>query len=338
MRSPITPTGVLLRLIVFTGLIAVLLAGVVVAIQRPVSGHTRDVEALFTDVSGLRTNDDVRMFGVAVGKVVSIDLEGNLARVKLRTQQDRPIFQSSTLAIRYQNLTGQRYLDIKQPSRTDDPMEPGSIIGTANTIPSFDITTLFNGMEPVLAEFSPEALNQFMSNAIAVVEGDGSKVGLTLDSIQKLSGYVSDQQAVISLLLRNFEQVFQMMDGKSPEMATLIQGISEVFVNLQKQVEGLIDFVNVAPSVLGPLNSLLARLGLSESSNPDLQDLLRRVFPEPQTAVDELNRLPGLLQSLAATVPPVTRGVDMNCARGAAELPAPLAVLIQGKRVSVCNE
>jgi phospholipid/cholesterol/gamma-HCH transport system substrate-binding protein len=90
MRSSITPTGVLLRLIVFTGLIAVLLAGIVVAIQRPVSGNTHDVEALFTDASGLRTNDDVRMFGVAVGKVVSIDLEGNLARVKTRLSKQRP--------------------------------------------------------------------------------------------------------------------------------------------------------------------------------------------------------------------------------------------------------
>ncbi|AYF79595.1 MCE family protein [Nocardia yunnanensis] len=313
------------------------MAGIIVAIQRPINGHTIDLEATFTDASGLHTNDDVRMFGVAVGKVSAIDLVDGRARVRFTVQRDRPVYDSSTLAIRYQNLTGQRYVDIKQPDHPGTRLTAGASIGAEHTIPSFDITALFNGMEPVLAEFSPDALNHFMSNAIAVIEGDGTAVGTTLDAIEKLSAYVSDRQAVISLLLRNFEQVAQHLGGKSPEAATLIKGISDVFVNLQKQFEGLMDFVNVAPSVLGPLNSLLARLGFTQPDNPDLQQDLRYLFPDPQTTVDLLNRLPGLLQSLIALLPATPAGVDRTCSKGSAEVPAPLAVLIGGQRVSICK-
>ncbi|MFE9577045.1 MlaD family protein [Nocardia sp. NPDC006044] len=329
--------AVLVRLIAFTALIAALLAGIGIAIQRPVDGDTGTFEAMFTDASGLRLNNDVRMFGVAVGKVRAIDLQDGQARVRFTLQQNRRLYDTSTLAIRYQNLTGQRYLDIKQPDKAGTRLSVGAKIGNEHTIPSFDITALFNGMEPVLTQFSPEALNQFMRNAIAVIEGDGTAVGATLDAIGKLSAYVSDRQAVISLLLRNFEQVSQQMGGKTPETATLVKGISDVFVNLQKQFEGLMDFVDVAPSVLGPLNSLLARLGFTQPANPDLEQDLRLLFPDPQTTVDLLNQLPGLLQSMIALLPHGATNTQPACSKGNAAVPAPLAILVAGQRISVCK-
>ncbi|NMN95528.1 MlaD family protein [Antrihabitans stalactiti] len=329
--------GLVVRLVVFTALIGALLAGIVIAIQRPVEGSTRTFEAMFTDASGLRTNADVRMFGVAVGKVTAIDLDNNQARVRFTVVDDRPVYQTSKVAIRYQNLTGQRYVDIQQPGSPGTSLEPDTLIGTDRTIPSFDITALFNGMEPVLAEFSPEAVNQFLQNAIAVIEGDGKAVGSTLDAIDKLSSFVSNRQQVVSVLLRNFEQVYEQLGGKSPETATLIQGISDVFVNLQKQFEGLMDFVDAAPSVLGPLNNLFAALGFTQPDNPDLQNDIRLLFPDPDTAIDLLNKLPGLLQSLTNLMPDPNNPVNRTCANGSAEVPGIVAVLIAGQRISICN-
>lgn len=329
--------AVILRILLFTTAIGVLLAGIVVAIQRPISGATHSFEALFTDASGLKTNADVRMFGVAVGKVTAIDLDGTNAKVRFTINQDRDVFETSTFAIRYQNLIGQRYIDIKQPNATGPILKPDTMIGTEHTVPSFDITTLFNGLEPVLKEFSPDALNQFMQNAIAVIEGDGTAIGATLDAIGTLSAFVSDRQSVISALLRNFRSVSEQLGGKSPETATLINGISEIFVTLQAQFDSLIDFINVAPSVLGPLNSLLTAVGLTRPDNPDLQTDIRLLFPDPETAVDVLNKLPGLLQSLIVLLPDPNSDYDKTCSSGAAEVPGVLSVLIAGQRISVCN-
>ncbi|TLF80782.1 MlaD family protein [Nocardia cyriacigeorgica] len=330
--------GVVVRVTVFVVLIVVLLAGIVIAIKRPVPGPTVGYHAEFTDASGLRVGDDVRMSGVAVGKVTRIDLAGSRAEVDFTVQQDHPPMQASVLAIRYQNLTGQRYIDIKQPDRAGPELPEGATVGVDHTIPSFDITALFNGMEPVLAEFSPDALNQFLRSAIAVIEGDGGAVGSTLDAIQKLSAYVTDRQAVISVLLRNFQRLSEQLGGKSPETATLIKGIADVFINLQKQFVGLMEFVTHGPSVLGPLNNLLAALGFTEPDNPDLQNDLRLLFPDPQTTADLLDRLPGLLQSLAALVPAPGNHIDPICSKGAAaKVPEPIQTLIAGQRIALCN-
>lgn len=325
------------RLVLFSALILALLFGIVVAIERPTAGETDTFEAVFTDVSGLHAGDDVRMYGLSVGKVEAVDLDGAHGSVRFTVQRDHPLFDSSVVAIRYQNLTGQRYVDVQQPVRSGVRMADASTIGLDRTVPSFDITALFNGMQPVLTEFSPEALNQFMRSALAVIEGDGGAVGATLDAVGKLSALVTDKQTVISLLLRNFERVFEQLGGKSPEATTLINGIADIFVNLQKQFEGLMDFVTVAPPVLGPLNSLLAALGFTEPNNPDLQNDLRLLVTDPQGTSDLLGKLPGLVQSLAAVIPSRDNRVNMDCTKGEAEIPGLVQLLIAGQRISVCN-
>ena len=55
---------------------ALLIWMVRVTLQRDVSGDTHSYSAVFSDVSGLRVGDDVRIAGVQVGRVDSIDILG----------------------------------------------------------------------------------------------------------------------------------------------------------------------------------------------------------------------------------------------------------------------
>ncbi|MFD0364242.1 MlaD family protein [Nocardia sp. GCM10030253] len=337
--KPTSTFSIAWKLGLFAAAMITLLAMIAAAIVRPVGGDTGTYRADFTDASGLKTGDDVRMFGVAVGKVSEISLVDGRARVEFTVQRERPVYDASSLAIRYQSLTGQRYIDIHQPEHPTPKQAKGSTIGTNRTIGSFDITQLFNGLQPVLQEFSPGALNHFTESVLAVIEGNGSGVGPALDAIEKLSAYVTDRQAVISTIVANLESISTRIGGKSPHLITLLRGLSDVFTAFQTKLDGLIDFANVAPSALGPLNSMLATLGFTETANPDLEHDLRLLFPDPDTALDQLGKLPGLLQSLSALVPSNQSAVqvDLACSKGNAEVPSMVAVLIAGQRISICQ-
>ena len=52
-------------------------------------------------------------------------------------------------------------------------------------MPSFDVTTLFNGLEPVLRQLSPEELNKFTGSLYAVLEGTGNGIGPALAAIEQ---------------------------------------------------------------------------------------------------------------------------------------------------------
>ncbi|HLS77436.1 MAG TPA: MlaD family protein, partial [Nocardia sp.] len=64
-----TQRRTLIGLVLFLVVSFVLSWLVFVTLQRGVEGSTRSYTATFTDVSGLRTGDDVRVAGVRVGRV-----------------------------------------------------------------------------------------------------------------------------------------------------------------------------------------------------------------------------------------------------------------------------
>ncbi|QIS23382.1 MCE family protein [Nocardia terpenica] len=335
-----TIRGVLWRLGLFAAAMLALLTVIVAAITRPVGGETVSYHAEFTDVSGLKSGDDVRMFGVQVGKVTDIRLRGTRATVGLTVQRSHPIYHGSVLAIRYQSLAGQRYVDVRQPDSPDMRLRPGSVIGADKTIPSFDITQLFNGLQPVLAEFSPGAVNKFTENVLAVIQGNGSGIGPALDAFQQLSQYLTDRQTVLSAIVSNLQAISDQIGGRSPHLVTLLRGLADVFSAFREKLDGLIDYAEVAPSTLEPLNDLMATLGFTERTNPNLQADLRRVLPDPHQALELLGKLPGLLQAFDNLLPPAgasTGQIDLTCAQGKATVPGALAVLIAGQRISICQ-
>ncbi|WP_067828531.1 MlaD family protein [Nocardia inohanensis] len=311
-----------------------LLFGVFQALQRPVD-DTRSFTALFTDANGLRAGNDVRLFGVRVGKVSGIALDGARAKVTFTMRTDHPMYANNTLAIRYQSLTGQRYLDVQQAESPAGRTNPGDTIGVDRTVPAFDITTLFNGLQPVLAELTPQDLNRFADSMISVLNGDGTGLGPALDAIEKLSDYTTDRQAVISTLVRNLALVADQIGGSSGNAMVMMSQLTAIFVELQEKIGGLIDFGVTIPPVLRPAMSLLYTLGLTGDPNPDLDNLIRVAMPDPAQAVRTLGQVPALLQSLTALVP--DPGTVPTCSQGTAQAPQPLRVLIAGQRIALCN-
>lgn len=334
MRSTV---GVVLRLVAFGAVMAVLLATVVAAIERPVSGDTDSYRVIFTDANGLKPGDDVRMYGVQVGKVQTIALDQGQASVRVTVQRDHPVFETSTFAIRYQTLTGQRYIDLRQPAAPRERLAAGATVAPEHTIPSFDITTLFNGLQPVLREFSPSALNQLAESVLAVIQGNGTGLGPALDAVEQLSRYAVDRQVVISTLVRNLHAIDDRVGGKSPHLETLIQGLTNLFTVLEDKLKGLVDYALAAPPVLGPIDDMLATLGFTPDTNPDLENALHAAFPDPQAATEVLGKLPGLLQALDAMLPAAGPEMNGTCSKGNAPMPPQLRVFIGGQRIALCN-
>ncbi len=323
------------RIAVFAAIMLVLLALIVQVIRRPAPGPLDRYSAIFTDVNGLHVGDDVRLYGLPVGKVESLTLEQNRAKVGFTVQRAHPIQRGSTLAVRYRTLAGQRYVDLRPPAQPGTRLTPGATIDADHTVPSFDITALFNGLQPILAQVSPDAVNRFAETMLAVLTGDGSGIGRALDAIEQLSGYVSDRQTVISTLIHNLRRMSDVLAGRSPHLVTIIAGLVEVFGTLEQKLQGVVDYAETIPPVLQPLDDLAARLGMTPGGDSDFDRILHAALPDPDAAREVLARLPGLLQSLDALA--AAPADALSCGHGSASTPLPLAVLIAGQRITICQ-
>ncbi|QTI68988.1 MlaD family protein [Gordonia polyisoprenivorans] len=325
----------ILRL-VGAGLVAVLLFVLIQnAITNPTSSRTSAYSADFSDASGLRPNSDVRIRGVRVGKVSEVSLEqsgdATMARVSFSLDDNHYLTSASKLAIKYANLSGVRFVDI-----TDADGSGGrtSHVGVAQTVPSFDITTLFNGMQPALETLAPSEVNEFTQNALTLLQGNGEGLEPLMASIDKLSRYASNREQMISTLVDNLAGVAQTLGGHAPDV---VQFLRDVERPIDKAMTVLDEFRKGAaygPGLMGSINQILIGLGISDDL--DVDKTIAQAFPSVQGLWTALDMLPTVAAGLSVQAD-AGQVSSSRCSRGVAELPATVRVLLNGSSVVVCN-
>lgn len=99
------------------------------------------LEARFSSADGIATGTDVRLHGIKIGSVSSIDLDPKtyLAIVHIGVRSDVPIPDDSAIKVTSTGLLGNAYLSI-QPGGSPKNLQPGAQI--ANTQGSVDIMGL----------------------------------------------------------------------------------------------------------------------------------------------------------------------------------------------------
>jgi phospholipid/cholesterol/gamma-HCH transport system substrate-binding protein len=69
--------------------------------------------ALFDNISGLKTNDQVQLAGVQIGKVVNIGLKNERAQIAMRINQGVEIDSDAIAAIKTSGIIGDKYVSIQ---------------------------------------------------------------------------------------------------------------------------------------------------------------------------------------------------------------------------------
>jgi phospholipid/cholesterol/gamma-HCH transport system substrate-binding protein len=330
------PVALLWRLGLSVAVAVVLFILLSNTLKNPVAINTRTYTAEFTDASGLHPDGDVRVRGVRVGKIDSLELarrDGqNVAQVKFTLDRQYGIVSMSRLAIKFQALTGVRYLDVANAAEGYAAADLIAQVPTSMTQPSFDVTALFNGLQPVLATLSPEEINTFTANAASFLTGDGSGLAPLLESVRRLTEFVSDRQEVVAALTRNLSQVADTIDGKSKQFIHLID-------LLNQPVDGALTVLDefrkdlLYSNFYDPVVRLLHNLGLKPGINID--DALDRAFSNLDRFFDAFKLVPVMNDNIQ---PPGENDDPVEpCSRGRFQLPETMDVLLNGQRVVLCN-
>lgn len=333
----ITPRAALWRLLASAAVAALVAVLIVNVLRQPVDGQTRAYTAEFTDASGLVADADVRVRGVRVGKVTAIRLVRqagrSIAEVGFTLENRFGIDPDTRVAIKFQALTGLRYLAVLDPVGPAQPaVSTVDHLPTAMTRPSLDVTTLFNGLQPLLATLSPEELNTFTDNVATVLAGDGDGLGPLLDSIRTLTGFVADRQTVIATLLANLTVLSESVGGRSREFIQLLEWANRPVDAAMGVLDEFRKSALYGPEFTSTLVRLLRNLGLTPGASID--DGLDKAITNFNDTLDGFKMIPVVWENIE---PPGTDGVPATCSRGPAQLPETMDVLLAGQRVVLCN-
>ena len=109
-------TGTVIKLGIVSLVLLLFTVMIIVVFGQMRFDRTNGYSAEFSNVSGLRAGQFVRASGVEIGKVSAIHLVdgGKRARVDFAVDKSVPLYQSTTAQIRYLDLIGNRYLELKR--------------------------------------------------------------------------------------------------------------------------------------------------------------------------------------------------------------------------------
>jgi phospholipid/cholesterol/gamma-HCH transport system substrate-binding protein len=244
---------------------------VLVTLERGIGGDTKSYTAVFTDASGLGTGDDVRMAGVRVGRVDSVTLDGTVARVGFRVDSDQLLFGNTKASITYQNVIGQRYLglslgDYGQPQI----LEEGGEIPVERTEPSFDISALLNGFEPLFRVLDPEQVDNVTSALVSAFQGDTGSVATLVAQTSSLAESLAGPDKVLGDIIVNLDQVVGSLAARHSDLDTVISRSQSIVSTLSARRDEL-------GTQLTRLSTTANRMSeLAGQAQPEIDELVTR--------------------------------------------------------------
>lgn len=274
---------------------------VYVTLRRDVAGQTVPYAAVFSDVFGLREGDDVRMAGVRVGRVESIELQGDKAKVSFVVQSDQQLLGSTVASVTYQNIVGQRYLGLSLGSIGDpEPLRSGSVIPIERTDPSFDVGAMLNGFEPLFSVLNPRDADNLTKGVIQSLQGDDASIVALVDQTSQLTESFAGRDEELGEVITDLNVVVDNLARHNDSLDEIIDQTRDAVSTFDARRPELV-------SSMGSISRVVRQLAtIADDVQPDLNELVLRepgfaehmVSIEPQLAFTGAN-LPLLLKGFA---------------------------------------
>lgn len=300
MRS-MTPT--LIKALVFvigTVLATAALAG---TIRNSTSGTSDEYVAMFSDATSLNKGDDVRMAGVKVGTVQTIEVTDNrVAKVTFTVADSAPLSEGATANLRFRNMVGQRYIALQPADIPGARLPAGHVFELDDTAPALDLTLLFNGFQPLFRLLDPEDVNTLSAQVIAVFQGEGATVDGLLKSTASLTSTLADRDQVIGDLISNLNSVLGVVNDRSDQLDTtivtlqkLVSGLAQDRKTIGSTISGMGDLSESVAGLLeegrAPLKKSIKSLGDLSAVLADNEDVIEKFIQTLPTKLDRVGRL-----------------------------------------------
>jgi phospholipid/cholesterol/gamma-HCH transport system substrate-binding protein len=293
----------------------------------PFTSRGYELNATFESATTLKPNSPVRIAGVNVGKVSSVEPEGNMAEATFNVSEDAlPIHEDATIKVRPRLfLEGNFFLDLHPGSPSAPELDSGSTIPVTQTTRAVQIDEILASLQSDTRTNLKRALKGYGQalNAVPTVAEDATQdpdvQGLTgaeaINKTFRFGGKAGRTSAIVN----------QAFLGLHPhDLSNLIRAQRDLFAKLASTDGALSDFITNFNITAGAFASESANLSAS----------IRELAPTLQAAEPSLRHLNEAL--------PWARRLARESLPGIRQLPATIRVgspwLVQTAKLLRPNE
>lgn len=253
----------------------------------------RSYFAEFTNVTGLKKGDFVRIAGVEVGKVGDITIKRDATvRVEFSAGDAATLTGGTRAAIRYDNVIGGRFLALEEGAGGVERLDAGATIPVERTAPALDLDSVIGGFKPLFQALSPEQTNDLSGQLTSALEGQGPTIGSFLNQAATLTNTLADRDQLISEVVTNLNVVLGSLGSQTAQ-------VDKAVTNLAGLVEGLnARRTDIANAVANTNAAAASVTDLLAQARQPIQDVVHGIDRTSAIAVADHEYLETLIDTL----------------------------------------
>jgi len=210
--------------------LAVIAAMMVAAFRAddlPLIGGGDTYYAAFSEAGGLKVNDEVRISGVRVGKVNSIELDGDKVKVTFKVGADADFGTSTRAEIKVKTILGQMYLALRPEG--GGQLAEGSTIPVSRTSSPYDVVEAFTGLAETADQIDTDQLAKSLRVLADLTKNTPEEFQAALAGVSALSSNVAKRDDQINSLLTNLHTVSGVLDKRDDDIIALMKDADVLF-------------------------------------------------------------------------------------------------------------
>ena len=278
-------------------LLAILVViGAVLLVRQTFFGPTK-ITAYFTSATGIYPGDEVRVSGVKVGKIASIEPDGTQTKLVLKVDRGVPVPADADAVIVAQNLVAARYVQLTPAYRGKGgpKMASGAVIPLERTgVPvewdevKKQIMKLSTDLGPT-GGMSTTSVGRFIDSAANALDGNGAKLRETIAQLSGVTRVLGEGSGNVVEIIKNLQLVVTALRDSNPQiiqfqdrLATLTSVIDDSRTNLDGAVNDLSVAIGEVKRFIAetrdPTAEQIQRLGSVTKNLADNQMVLKNVL------------------------------------------------------------
>jgi len=266
--------SMVIKVSIFAVAMLLVAAGLVVVFGDFRFGAESTYHATFTNVTRLKSGQKVRIAGVPVGAVNGLKLNpDNTVDVTFGIDRGYTLYSSTRALIRYENLVGDRFLEITSGPGELRKLPPGGTIDSQHTQPALDLDALLGGLRPVVKGLDADKVNTISSAVIQLLQGQGGALSNVLADTSAFSSALGQRDQLIGDVITNLNTVLGTIDQKSAQFSASVDQLQQLITGLAKNKDSIAGAIPPLASTTTDLTDLL------KNSRRPLQGILENTRP-----------------------------------------------------------
>jgi len=273
-------------------LVAMLVGGVYVLSSQ---ANNRTVVGYFTSAVGLYPGDQVRILGVQVGSIGTIEPRPSDVKITMSVSKDAKVPKDARAVIISPNLVSARFIQLT-PAYTGGAVLPdGGSIDLARTAVPVEWDEVKQALTQLAVQLGPTTgsmqgpLGAAINQAADTLDGKGQSFHNALRELSQVAGRLGDSRSDIFGTVKNLQVLVNALSASNEQIVQFagnVASVSQVLADSSRHLD----------NTLGTLNQALSDIrGFLHENNSTLIDTVNKLNDFAQTLSDQSDNIEQVL-------------------------------------------